>query len=273
MTGHNNLHVTIFNNDGRAYIVKSSHMYRTSIFLVDKEGTRFPAQDVEEDHNLRAISHITFDKEFNAAEDSLVKVVKKTENIPTYKLRSDNPRVKKIIDEVTWNVLPDTLKSLYRQEREVVEEVVSFDVTFVDISGDQGEVEMYTPQEVRANVERFNFRKNKRARVYGSKVYFPDSRGSLFSKEVIKVDFYAKDYNGETTKVYDKKRNGEIYADRRGTYVNDYPEVSFSTYILIEDIPQLKASSKQGLEKEMQRYVDHITLTSQLNEAVAVATA
>lgn len=266
MSTNKDLELTVFIADGKTYVAKSSHTVSLNFtFLVDKNGTRFPAQRVEEDQSVRAISYMFFDKKFNPKEDKLIRVTKKRQDTNIYKLNVDRPHVKKVIDEDTWNLLPDGLKSLYRGGIELKEEITELTVSFVDLENSKQEsVVLFTPQEVLDNVSRFNFNNNKRARAFGSKVYLTDSRGSVYSEKVIKVVFFVRDYNGEMTKILDKKRNGDFYADRRGKLVRDYPEVSFSYYITMKDIPQIKASSEEELEKEMQRYVDHITLTSQL---------
>lgn len=266
MSANRDLKVTVFVADSKTYLVKNSTWtYLGNTFLVDKNGTRFPAQRVEEDQNVRAISGLFFDKKFNPNEDKIVQITKKNQDTQTYKLNVDRPHVKKVIDEDTWNLLPGNLKSLYTKEKEIKEEITELTVSFVDLGNSKQEsVVLFTPQEVLDNVSRFNFNNNRRARAFGSKVYLNDSRGSVYSEKVIKVVFFVRDYNGEMTKILDKKRNGDFYADRRGKLVNDYPEVSFSYYITMKDIPQIKASSEEELEKEMQKYVDHITLTSQL---------
>lgn len=266
MSTDKSLNLAVFIIDGKTYVIKSSHsFYLNSTFIVGKDGTRFPAKNVEEDQSVRAISQSFFDKEFNPNEDSFIRVVKKKQDTQIYKLNVDRPHVKKTIDENTWNLLPGSLKSLYTREKEIKEEITELTVSIVDLAGrKQDSVVFYTPQEVLDNVSRFNFNNNKRARAFGTKVYLHNSNGSVHSEEVIKVVFFVKDYNGEMTKILDKKRGGGFYADRRGKLVKDYPEVSFSYYIKLKDVPQLKASSEEELEKEMQRYVDHITLTSQL---------
>lgn len=266
MSKNNAGKISVFVADGKTYVVSDFRLSLSQTFLVDKDGKRIPAQEIVKGSPMEKIATLFFDHSFDS--DSIVRVRTFLEYGDDFSLITKNEQLKKSINQNTWDMLPESLQALYRKKKVEKEEIFTFDVTFVDFGQFSNEsVFLYTPEEVRLNIDCFNFINNKYARAYAGKVYKEDSQGRTYSEEVIGVDFFERDYNGETTKILKKKSNGQPYADRRGKIVKDYPHVSFHYHIPLSEIPRLYASSQEELRKEMQKYIDHITLTSQLNQS------
>lgn len=72
-------------------------------------------------------------------------------------------------------------------------------------------------------------------------------------------DIYNKPYNGETKFIYSRKKDGKMYADRRGRHVKDFRVVD-SLRLKITEIPVIKGNSIESIIEQVEYLFEKLTL-------------
>lgn len=188
--------------------------------------------------------------------DLFFQETKKSE-ITGYVAADKAKNIKQKLTVELYEKLPESLQELYNKETKVVIEETVFDgeVHIVNLESyveQVPELIIYNSDMVANALCKMNFKSHKRAMVSSHTPY----RESVH----LYVDFFVNDYNGKTRKILERKRNGQPYADSRGRYVPDYPEVIERITIPSTFVPQLSATSQEEMDAKVQAYFDKITM-------------
>lgn len=175
----------------------------------------------------------------------------------------ESSKLKFEIDSATFEKLPASLQALYekvvtkeKRKATVDKPIHVFDLN--DYTASTPELIIYERDDVIQALPKFNFRgDNKQALVTGQ-------TSSSYRNGSLTVTFFKEPYEGKMRKVFDKKQNGQTYADGRGRMWPDYPTEIDKITISQSMIPEFFAHSKAEMEAKMQDYFDHITMTSML---------
>lgn len=224
-------------------------VHESSVYILTPDGTII-------DPTSSASRRSAFAHSFTS-KDKLVKKVTKRD-VTHYEAKDKTSAIRQQITAEVFEKLPEALSALYTsvvESKEVVEELADtvevFNISeYVDSVSP--EFTILSSEEVMRALLSYNFKNNKRAMIQIAKNYDRSEDG-------IEVTFFVNDYNGETRKIYDTKKNGQPYADGRGRFVHDYPKHAAKVHVPLRMIPSFSFETKEAYNISLQALHDHYT--------------